>query len=78
MRLMCNMDSGAECNIVSEKWVTHLEQHGGVVWDMATPITIEWLDNATRLQIKRSIELRVSIAECKKTFVVTFLIVPWD
>jgi hypothetical protein len=78
MRLMCNMDSGAECNIVGEKWVTHLEQHGGVIWDRQTPITIEWLDSTTRLQVKKSIDLRVTIAECKAEFLATFLIVPWD
>ena len=74
MRLMCNMDSGAECNIVSEKWVTHLEQHGGLIWNLQTPVTIEWLDSATRLQIIKTIELRVKVAEFKATF----LIVPWD
>jgi hypothetical protein len=78
MRLMCNMDSGAECNVVGEKWVTHLEYHGGVVKDLDAAVTIEWLDNAARLEIKKSMELRVKIAECKAEFTATFLIVPWD
>ena len=42
------------------------------------PITAEWLDKDSRVELKRGIELKVAIAECKTLFTVTFLIVPWE
>ena len=78
MRLLCNMDSGAECNAVPSKWVDHLEQHGGVVKALDEPVIVEWLDKKSSEVATQTIELCISIAECKDNFVATFLVVPWD
>ena len=78
MRLLANMDSGAECNVVGRKWVTHLENHGGVVKVLDAPVAVEWLDKKTCENINEFIEVKVQVAECKQAFVVTFLIVDWD
>ena len=78
MRLLANMDSGAECNVVGRKWAQHLEQHGAVVRPLSTPVSVEWLDKKACKNINEAVELKVQIAECKSVFTVTFLVVDWD
>ena len=75
---MANMDSGAECNVVGRKWVQHLEDHGGRVEPLSTPVSVEWLDKKSSENITERILLRVEVAECNCHFEVTFLVVEWD
>lgn len=78
LRLMANMDSGAECNVVGRKWVQHLEDHGGVVEQLSVPVSVEWLDKKSSENITESIQLTIEVAECNCEFVVTLLIVDWE
>jgi hypothetical protein len=78
LRLMANMDSGAECNIVGRKWVRHFEDHGGKVEPLGTPVSVEWLDKKSSENITETILLSVEVAECNCEFKVTFLIVDWE
>jgi len=78
MRLMAYADSGAEADVVGQKWVRHLELHGGVTKRLETPVEVEWLDKKSTVKVEECIELVVNITECEKQFKVTFLIVPWD
>ena len=64
LRLMANMDSGAEGNVVGRKWVRHLEDHGGKVEPLSTPVSVEWLDKKSSENITERILLRVEVAEC--------------
>lgn len=78
MRLMAYADSGAEADVVGEKWVQHLQLHGGVVSKLEEPIGVEWLDKKSIVMVDKFMELLVNVAECGEQFSVTFLIVPWD
>jgi hypothetical protein len=78
LRMLANMDSGAECNLVGKKWVEHLEHHGGLLKTLPAPVEVEWLDKKSTEKINMSMELNVKIAECKETFMVTFLVVDWE
>ena len=78
LRLMANMDSGAECNVVGRKWVQHLEGHSGVVEQLRVPVSVEWLDKKSSENITESIQLTVEVAECNCQFEVTLLIVDWE
>ena len=78
LRLMSNMDSGAECNVVGRKWVQHLENHGGMLQQLNEPVAVEWLDKKSSENIKEFIELKVRVAECDCEFAVTFLVVDWE
>jgi hypothetical protein len=78
LQMMCQMDSGAQCDGIGENWVPHLVSLGGVVEKLSRPVALEWSDKRIFREVRSAIKMRVAISGCEKKFSVTFLVLPWN
>jgi hypothetical protein len=78
LRMMANLDSGAELDCVGENWASYLEMHGGAIETLEVPQTVEWSDKAVTREAKSTVRMRFKIAGSEIGGELTFYLLPWD